>query len=789
MNSPARLNRRVVRSRWLILILWCTACPIAWTSEPETASENDESLLAGHSYHGESFNEGPRQAARLIDGLAKIEFATSAKSDETQAFFEQGVAQLHGFWYLEAERSFRQAAKLEPDLAIAYWGMAMASTNNRERAAGLIDEAMKRRDNASRREKLYIEAFSRFFESENDDDAEEGDRDEDAVREAKKKRCERLLADLEKILHEFPDDIEARAQLALQMWLAERKGLKIASRYAVDALLDQVFAQQPMHPAHHYRIHLWDSKRPSNALDSAAKCGPSMPAVAHMWHMPGHIYSKLHRYADAAWQQEASARVDHAHMNRARLMPDQIHNFAHNNEWLIRNLIFLGRVDDAVNQARNLVSLPRHPRYNTLEKRGSYLYGRVRLLQSLAEYGLWDEMVGEAGDAFLPPTSSAKHQEEWLSWLAVAHFRTGNQQRGLKTLRSLQRRRIKLQTELLDLADTEADKSPIKTSPDSSTDDAVSDSNASDSDPPSRKEIKEHLDELRRAIARAAAAAAIHRKDVEAIKRHAKTAKLDRITQAQWLADAGDVKGATQLARQAVNQDKNQVRPTALLVHLLWQHGNKREAKTNFEKLRRIAADGDLATPMLARLDPVAEACDAPSDWRIRAEPAKDIGLRPPLDDLGPIRWRPYVAPSWQAQLPDGKMVRSDEMDGRPKLVIFYLGFGCLHCVEQLSAFAPRADDFDQAGIDMLGISTESVDQLQTGIKNFDQPISIPLMADPEHEVFELFRCWDDFEDQPLHGTFLIDARGRVRWQDISYEPFTDVDFMLEEAKRLLALP
>ena len=93
--------------------------------------------------------------------------------------------------------------------------------------------------------------------------------------------------------------------------------LKITSRYAVDALLGQVFAEQPMHPAHHYRIHLWDSQRPENALQSAALCGPSMPAVAHMWHMPGHIYSKLHRYADAAWQQEASARVDHAHMNRA----------------------------------------------------------------------------------------------------------------------------------------------------------------------------------------------------------------------------------------------------------------------------------------------------------------------------------------------------------------------------------------------------------------------------------------------------------------------------------------
>ena len=38
----------------------------------------------------------------------------------------------------------------------------------------------------------------------------------------------------------------------------------------------------------------------------------------------------------------------------------------------------------------------------------------------------------------------------------------------------------------------------------------------------------------------------------------------------------------------------------------------------------------------------------------------------------------------------------------------------------------------------------------------------------------------------PLHGTFLIDAEGLVRWHDISYEPFLDAEFLLKEAKRLL---
>ena len=70
---------------------------------------------------------------------------------------------------------------------------------------------------------------------------------------------------------------------------------------------------------------------------AAARLGQTAPGIAHMWHMPGHIYSKAKRYQDAIWHQQASARVDHAHMMKHFLLPDQIHNYAHNNEWLSRN--------------------------------------------------------------------------------------------------------------------------------------------------------------------------------------------------------------------------------------------------------------------------------------------------------------------------------------------------------------------------------------------------------------------------------------------------------------------
>src|SRR6478735_2695138 len=97
---------------------------------------------AGHSLHGDAFNQGPRQAAYLMDGMPKIQFPITTKAPLAQKFFLQGVGQLHGFWYFEAERSFRQAATIDPDCAMAYWGMAQANVNNAKRAAGFIKKAV-----------------------------------------------------------------------------------------------------------------------------------------------------------------------------------------------------------------------------------------------------------------------------------------------------------------------------------------------------------------------------------------------------------------------------------------------------------------------------------------------------------------------------------------------------------------------------------------------------------------------------------------------------------------------
>jgi peroxiredoxin len=65
----------------------------------------------------------------------------------------------------------------------------------------------------------------------------------------------------------------------------------------------------------------------------------------------------------------------------------------------------------------------------------------------------------------------------------------------------------------------------------------------------------------------------------------------------------------------------------------------------------------------------------------------------------------------------------------------------------------------------------------------------LTLVSNDDLRLFKVYGCFDDFEQRPLHGTFLIDKDRRVRWHETGAEPFQDAAFLLEEAKRLIALP
>lgn len=748
----------------------------AESDEATTEDDKVDEILAGHSAHGEAFNEGPRQEAYLMEGTGRVSFPVTTQSEKAQAFIDQGVGQLHGFWYLEAERSFRQAIQLDPDCAIAYWGCAQANKNNDERARGFIEDAMEHLEGTTERERRYIESYSKYL---NNTDPKR-----------KRKRAEDYTKALEDLVIDFPEDLEAKAFLALQIWLNRSSDLPIGSYLAADALMDQIFEQEPLHPTHHFRIHLWDTRRAEMALESAAKCGPSAPSIAHMWHMPGHIYSRLHRYEDAVWQQEASARVDHAHMIRDRVMPDEIHNFAHNNEWLIRNLIFIGRVQDGIDLAKNMVSLPRHPKYNTLSQRGSSRYGRERLIDVVTQYERWEEAVDLCYGPYLEPTDSQDEQLNRYRLLGAALWMTERSEQAEKLVAELQQKREEFVATRESKIESAREKALEKFKPkeESAEIDEATQKKIDDAVADAEKSFDRELKGFEQALQEIEGFRLLSLNQFKEAHEALKEAKYSNrllLNEVRFLAGGQDE--AIEEAAVIVERNKNEVLPLARQVYLLHAAGKVDETKAAFEQLRSLSSSIDMQSELFTRLNPIAKELGYEGDWRADRKLADDVGTRFDLADLGPFRWTPSLAPDWSLPKSDGSQFNSKELAGQPTILIFYLGFGCLHCAEQLHAFAPEMEKFEEAGIRLMAISSDDLAGLQKSIEDYDQGLPIPLVSDAEQVVFRKFRAFDDFEGAPLHGTFLIDGEGKIRWQDISYEPFMDHQFLLEEAQRLLA--
>ncbi len=732
----------------------------------------------GHSTHGEAFDEGPRQEAVLMRGMGAVSFSITTGSADAQKFFDQGIAQLHGFWYYEAERSFRQAAKFDDGTPMPYVGMALANVNNEKRAAEFMRQAVSRRAKATPREQQYIDGYSAYFSA--------GRKDGDAD----KARRTALVKALEKIAFEFPEDIEAKAFLVFQVWDNGQHGTPVSSHAALAALAGEVLAKNPMHPgAHHYLIHLWNSEDDRRALNSAALDGQSAPGVAHLWHMPGHTFTKLRRYADAAWQQEASARTDHAYMIATKLMPEQIHNYAHNNDWLVEDLGFIGRVHDAVDLAKNMIELPRLAPGVKAQGRpsagGGFAMGRKRLVAALAMWEQWDELLALDGGPYLPVLDDPIEEAERLRTTGIAAFQKGDQAnvaRGEAKIAAIRALITNAKQERTAKADEAEAVAKTAKKPADQIVKAMSDA---------MLPFIQRSEQLEKLIAELEAYRAFAEGKDDARKKLESLTGVPKVRLSQLHDRAGDLSKAVQIVRDAVKEADGQVLPLANLADLLWRKGDKKDALDTFQKLRALCAQADLDMPVFTRLRPLAAELKLPEDWRPKLEWPADSGKRPDIATLGPFRWHPYAAPDWSLPDQTGEKRLFGEFKGKPTLMLFYLGSGCSHCIEQLNTFSPMAKEFGEAGIRIVAVGTEKPEELfkTYALAKAGEGFPFPILADPTLATFKAYRAFDDFETMPLHGTFLIDADGQVRWQDISYQPFTQAKWLLAESKRLLALP
>ena len=711
---------------WMAAACLAVGC-LARADEPAkpTASAtqaNPATPAAGHSPHGESFDDGPRHAAYLMPGMGKVNFPVTTAKPEAQAFVNQGVAQLHSFFYFEAERSFRQASKIDPACAMAYWGMAMANVNNAKRARGFLKEAVKHVGTVSPHEKLYIDALEALYKEGQDD----------------KTHKQNHLAGLETLVQEFPGDIDARAWLAMVTW----QNGNLTSRQVVDMVLDSVLQVEPVHPgAHHYRIHLWDGSKPARAERSAGLYGSMAPGIAHAWHMPGHTFTSLRKYHDAAYQQEASARADHAYMIRDRVMPFEIHNYAHNNQWLVTTLGHIGRVKDGVAVARDLVRQPRDPNRNGKNDGGSpQRSGRIRWAEILARYELWDDLIAATNSGEIDWSDVSIERRQKLYYLGLAYFAKADAPKLTEQVTALK---------------------------------ALKDTGATS------------------AVAELEGYELLLKGDVgPAFDRLAKATDMRPDALARAHLVARNFGFAESQARAAVQKQPDQLPPLAALAEILQINGKTKEAQETYKKLLPLARTADPDLPVFRRLAPAVASWGPEVKPAASATPTEDVtAVRPELSTLGPLTWSPFAAEPIELADTTGAPWSLAGHKGRNVVVLFFLGGKCAHCMQQLQVFGKEVEALGKLGTDVVAVGTDDAEASRLLKENTEGvKFPMPLLADPKLDHFRRFRAYDDFEGQPLHGTFLIDAAGNVRFQRIAAEPFLDVEFIKTEAARMNAL-
>ena len=152
---------------------------------------------------------------------------------------------------------------------------------------------------------------------------------------------------------------------------------------------------------------------------------------------------------------------------------------------------------------------------------------------------------------------------------------------------------------------------------------------------------------------------------------------------------------------------------------------------------------------------------------------------------LAELDFHGWAGLTWELPTTSGEHVSTTDFINKDVLLIFYLGKGCVHCMEQLQAFAPEAAAYSKAGIEIVSISLDSIKGLRTTLELSEKPFTFPLVSDEALAIFRAYDAYDPFDRAPIHGTFFVSKSGLVKWADVGHEPFMKPSWLLEECQRL----
>lgn len=351
-------------------------------------------------------------AAQLFPGMGPHKRPVGTASREAQRYFDQGLVFAMSFNHDEAIRSFTEAARLDPDCAMAPWGIALANgphinnpamTEQQSRDAwAALGRAKALLANASPVERALIEALGARY-------ADPPPADRRALEEA-------YAAAMRGVWKAHPADADvgflfAEALMDLRPWdLWKEDGTPQPGTDEIIATLEQVLKLAPNHPgANHLWVHVVEaSPHPERGIAAADRLTRLVPGAGHMVHMPAHIYSRVGRWADASAANLRAIEADRRYRARSPRQGFYSVYMAHNRHFLSWASQMEGRSEAALQAARDM--LANFPE-DFVRESAFFADGYMNVeIETLMRFGRWEELLAipEPPD-YLPITRAFRH--------------------------------------------------------------------------------------------------------------------------------------------------------------------------------------------------------------------------------------------------------------------------------------------------------------------------------------------------------------------------------------------
>lgn len=338
----------------------------------------------------------------LLKGLFAIDFPVSTKNKKARAYFNQGLVLTYGFDHADAEVSFLEATKYDPDLAMAYWGVAFVlgpninapmENSNINRAYRMIQKALSLANKVSDKERDLIKALAKRYASKPVKD---------------RSFLDHAFADaMQEVYRKYPGDpditvIYAEAMMDLHPWDYWTNDDKPQPwTPAIEMVLEKAVKEHPRHPhVHHLYIHLMEnSPNSEKAVKSADIILNLVPASGHLVHMAGHAYYAAGLYNDCSRANEKALGVDRmlvssfdtSGLYQLAYVPHVLH-------YLLASYMMEGRSEEAIRVAYTLADgidpkMMRKPGLGTLQH--YYLTPYYTLIR----FGRWEEILNTPSPA------------------------------------------------------------------------------------------------------------------------------------------------------------------------------------------------------------------------------------------------------------------------------------------------------------------------------------------------------------------------------------------------------